>query len=214
MALTIEIFPDGTAELGIDSPEMDAADRGELSSITAAFGHLLPVGEHTLSDWARHIEGAHPESVVASAYAGRLREIERQYTPPLPGLDWVIEHGPNTVGRDWVAGDIHGQYGKFMRALEAVGFDVERDRLFQVGDLIDRGRNSRQCLELAFEPWFYACLGNHERLALDALREGQDSGAWDLWFRNGGSWIYGEDIREVKTLLEAALPHLPLAREV
>jgi serine/threonine protein phosphatase 1 len=121
-------------------------------------------------------------------------------------------HAANRHGRTFVAGDIHGQYDALMTALHRVGFDRDRDILYQVGDLIDRGKDSFQCLSLAFEPWFRGVLGNHEQLAIDALREGGGH-VWDLWFANGGSWAYLEDVREVRSILEEALRYLPLARE-
>lgn len=129
--------------------------------------------------------------------------------PPHPAFE---RHAANAHGRTFVAGDIHGQYDALMTALDRVGFDRNSDILYQTGDLIDRGQDSFKCLSLAFEPWFRGVLGNHEILAINALREGAESQAWDLWFANGGAWIYLEDAREVRSILEEALRHLPLAR--
>jgi len=125
----------------------------------------------------------------------------------------LIKHDRNEKGRDFFVGDIHGQYELLMEAMARVGFDKARDRLFSVGDLIDRGSDSFECLSLAFEPWFYGVRGNHEMLAYDALNEGTGQ-AWDLWQINGGSWVYLHGVHEVRTILNAALEHLPYAREV
>ncbi|XKH58874.1 metallophosphoesterase [Halomonas sediminis] len=124
----------------------------------------------------------------------------------------LVTHATNRDGRDWVAGDIHGQYDTLFEALAQAGFDRKHDRLFQVGDLIDRGRDSFKCLSLAFEPWFFGVLGNHEQLALDAFRTG--GSAWELWMLNGGKWVYSENPNEVAAVLEEAVKHLPLAREI
>ncbi len=124
-----------------------------------------------------------------------------------------LRHAANHTGRDYVVGDIHGQYGLLQEALKAVEFNRHQDRLFSVGDVIDRGKDSHTCLSLLFEPWFYPVLGNHERMALDALRN-VGGPAWDHWIDNGGAWVLGEDLREVATLLADALRHVPLAREV
>ncbi|MCW8994392.1 MAG: protein phosphatase, partial [Psychromonas sp.] len=48
----------------------------------------------------------------------------------------------NDQGRDFFVGDIHGKYGLLMLALSNVNFNANVDRLFSVGDLIDRGEAS------------------------------------------------------------------------
>lgn len=68
----------------------------------------------------------------------------------------------NTLGTDYVVGDIHGQYEKLMTQLSQMSFDFRRDRLFSTGDLIDRGPHSERCIQLLEEPWFFSVIGNHE----------------------------------------------------
>lgn len=128
-------------------------------------------------------------------------------------MELITKHEANTSGRDFFVGDIHGQYGLLMEAMARVEFDTNRDRLFSVGDLVDRGSESFECLLLAFEPWFYGVRGNHEMLAHAALNEGSGR-AWDLWQINGGSWVYRYNVHEVRSILNAALEHLPYARMV
>jgi len=103
----------------------------------------------------------------------------------------------NEQGKDYIVGDIHGCLTLLLRLLDAVNFDKSRDRLFSVGDLIDRGPHSLECLYLSASPWFYAVQGNHELLLLDCfsdyLQTGQltdfeDVADSDL-FRNGGDWV-------------------------
>jgi hypothetical protein len=48
----------------------------------------------------------------------------------------------NQVGRDFVVGDIHGCFSKLSAELERLRFDRDVDRLFSVGDLVDRGPES------------------------------------------------------------------------
>ncbi|WP_104204511.1 metallophosphoesterase [Billgrantia saliphila] len=127
-------------------------------------------------------------------------------------MNRLEKHEANNKGRDFFVGDIHGQFDLLMHAMRSVDFDKKVDRLFCVGDLIDRGADSFKCLSLAFEPWFYGVRGNHEMLAHDAFR---DTGkAWDLWQMNGGSWVYLEEAQEVRIILGEALRYLPHARQV
>lgn len=104
----------------------------------------------------------------------------------------------NQLGKDYVIGDLHGCRTLLDRLLEAVDFNPETDRLFSVGDLIDRGPDSAGCLQLLNHPWFYAVQGNHERmfqdffadyLAGDPIRDLGDTIGDFLW--NGGEWVAG-----------------------
>ncbi|WP_043447204.1 metallophosphoesterase [Halotalea alkalilenta] len=116
----------------------------------------------------------------------------------------------NDQGVDYVVGDLHGHFDLLMAALDDVDFDRTRDRLFCVGDLIDRGPRSFDCLKLVLEPWFHSVRGNHEEMAFDAIFKQQ----WRMWLPNGGTWAGEVNPRELKELLERALPRLPLAMEV
>lgn len=126
----------------------------------------------------------------------------------------LARHQANTRGRDFFVGDIHGEYRQLEDALQKVDFRPAEDRLFCVGDLIDRGADSLDCLLLAFKPWFHAVRGNHEELARVALQEGAESSAWALWMVNGGAWVTESGVGKAREALERALRHLPLAREV
>lgn len=116
----------------------------------------------------------------------------------------------NILGHDYVVGDIHGCYQLLARELERIGFDHGRDRLFSVGDLIDRGPCSLDCLKLVFEPWFHAVRGNHEMLAQEALERGR----WSPWLLNGGDWARGQDRQLLRRLLQQALARMPYALEI
>ncbi len=94
-------------------------------------------------------------------------------------------------------GDLHGCYDLLERLLEQVSFDTSCDRLFSVGDLIDRGPDSMRCLQLLAEPWFYAVQGNHEIMMLNFfspyLLTGKLESLGEIYesdfLANGGSWI-------------------------
>ena len=92
----------------------------------------------------------------------------------------------NTQGHDYVVGDVHGDYERLTNLLSVINFDVKVDRLFSVGDLIDRGPDSAKCLELLNEPWFFAVLGNHEDMLINASKDPAEE--MELWVQNGGEW--------------------------
>ena len=68
----------------------------------------------------------------------------------------IERYARNNTGRDFVVGDIHGCFSGLEAALDNVGFDVQIDRLFAVGDLIDRGRESARVIDFLKSPWFFS----------------------------------------------------------
>lgn len=109
----------------------------------------------------------------------------------------------NTTGRDFVVGDIHGCYDLLMQKLDEVKFKKVTDRLFSVGDLIDRGMQSEKCMRLVSEDWFYAVRGNHEQMMIEAVLNRQPH-IKDLWLHNGGSWSMFLDDDELYELADLA----------
>lgn len=129
-----------------------------------------------------------------------------------------LEVEQNKVGHDWVVGDIHGCFDLLRDLLGTIGFDSNVDRLFSVGDLVDRGPESRQCLEWLDKPWFYAVRGNHEDLAIKyALACRNDPhAAMDMkhmYEANGGKWFIELDA-ERQYKYSATFAKLPLAIEL
>lgn len=115
----------------------------------------------------------------------------------------------NVHGRDFVVGDIHGHTELLNQLLDNVAFDRSIDRLFAVGDLVDRGPNSADTLRLVLEPWFFSVMGNHELMLLDAV-SGQFPNAMSCWVMNGGGWWSGEP-ETVQQELAAIAKSLPIA---
>jgi len=120
-------------------------------------------------------------------------------------------HEINSSGQDFVVGDIHGCYDDLRERLKDVDFDPERDRLFSVGDLIDRGPQSFEALEWLSKSWFHACIGNHEDMLLRAPYDENTRLNWVLF--NGGDWWMKLD-DETRREFEAALRRLPMVMEV
>lgn len=119
-----------------------------------------------------------------------------------------LHFGPNEKGEDYVVGDIHGCFSHLMRDLDSLSFDPSKDRVFCVGDLIDRGQESHRALEFLDKPWFHSVRGNHEQLLVDSYEE-VSSRDYDLyprgtnlrlWQSNGGYWAASvvSDLKEFK----------------
>lgn len=116
----------------------------------------------------------------------------------------------NQGGRDFVVGDIHGMFTHLEALLARIDFCPATDRLFSVGDLVDRGPHSMASLDWLTRPWFHACRGNHEQFALDS----GDPEQLDLWVNyNGGQWWLDLTPPE-RERVRQAFGRLPLAMEV
>lgn len=122
----------------------------------------------------------------------------------------VCRHAANTAGRDFVVGDLHGCVDALRYLLREIVFDPACDRLFSVGDLVDRGSQSEQALALLDKPWFFPVLGNHEE-ALCLVAEGSmRRSAWDAL---GGDWARSVPDRILHAYARR-LRTLPLVRVV
>lgn len=116
----------------------------------------------------------------------------------------------NTAGRDLVVGDIHGNFSKLQAALDAVGFDPSRDRLFSVGDLVDSGPESEAAAEWLAKSWFHAVCGNHEKMAIDYVAGCCDEGMYAM---NGGRWFLALQ-RDDQRRIAGQFAALPIALEI
>lgn len=126
-------------------------------------------------------------------------------------MSGVIHVARNTRGRDLAVGDVHGHFSRLREALERVEFDPVRDRLFSVGDLVDRGPECEDVLDWLDQPWFHAVQGNHEALAISHVR-----GEWldySQYRAAGGGWFLDLDEASQARFAER-FAKLPLALEV
>ncbi len=83
-------------------------------------------------------------------------------------------------------GDVHGHYDGLMQLLEQIHPDQD-DRIYFVGDLIDRGPSSAQVIDLVRQHAYPCVLGNHEQLLLNAFaRENTNGQALHGWLYCGG----------------------------
>lgn len=108
----------------------------------------------------------------------------------------VHYYSRNYDGVDYVVGDIHGCFDSLERELDRIGFNVRCDRLFSVGDLIDRDSKSHLALDYIARGWFIPVLGNHEEFLLQTAQQGPKSHVATLWRGNGGAWFFDADTGE------------------
>jgi len=114
----------------------------------------------------------------------------------------------NEEGRDFVVGDLHGCKALFLNSLKDINFNGEIDRVFSVGDLVDRGADSMGCLELLYKPWFHSVLGNHDRFFIEGIMYGRNLNLWD---QNGGIWRHNFDPDDLFILADLAKRTMPMS---
>lgn len=86
----------------------------------------------------------------------------------------------------FAVGDVHGEYGLFQQVLEQ--FEPTTQQLLLIGDLNDRGKQSKQCflkaLELVEKYDAIYLRGNHEEYFLQFLRDPEE--LFQSYVYNGG----------------------------
>lgn len=118
----------------------------------------------------------------------------------------------NVDGKDYICSDIHGHFSILQAELDSIGFDESCDRLFSLGDLIDRGDESHLALEWLAKPWFFAIQGNHERMLINTVEQESEMlrRQWLMW---GGEWAENYDFEALRPFYEA-FSKLPIAIEL
>ena len=100
---------------------------------------------------------------------------------------YKIKAGNET--RVFFVGDVHGEYSSLINKLEKVNFDKKKDLLVFVGDLVDRGKEIKQVLDLFLEyECFVGVIGNHDNYMFNAFKD-------DIWIkdeRNGSHQTVGQ----------------------
>lgn len=94
----------------------------------------------------------------------------------------------------YAIGDIHGRFDLLVKALNTIHLRDDPDKtIVFLGDYVDRGAESADVIDRLIELEKYSggmkvvCLmGNHERMMLDALENGNSYGYMSSWLMNGG----------------------------
>jgi len=80
--------------------------------------------------------------------------------------------------REFVITDIHGQYKKLKQVFEKAEFNIWNDRLFCLGDLCDRGPDSKKVIDLLMQVQnLNLCVANHDFWLIE----------W-MMFRHASEW--------------------------
>lgn len=92
------------------------------------------------------------------------------------------------MNRTFAIGDIHGCHEAFQRMLFDEIKITRQDKLYCIGDYIDRGRNSKEVIDTIIslkEKGYriHTVRGNHEQMMMES---GQSEEHFELWFMNGG----------------------------
>lgn len=125
--------------------------------------------------------------------------------------NYIKYFSKNILGYDYVVGDIHGCYSLLYQELENIDFNPEVDRLFCVGDLVDRGPESLEVLDILAKPWFHSVIGNHDLMAIEWLDGGASS--FELYKQHGGQWFIDLDPTTQNIIVEQ-FQKLPLIIEI
>ena len=86
--------------------------------------------------------------------------------------------------RTLVIGDIHGRVDALKEVLTLSQFDYDNDKLIVLGDVVDGGRHSKQCVDelLKIKNLIYIW-GNHDIWFMDWMKRGFELPAW---YHQGG----------------------------
>lgn len=140
----------------------------------------------------------------------------------------------NPMTRRIFIGDVHGHYDALMILLDAIAPNTE-DRVYFVGDLVDRGPKSAQVVDFVMNGPYECILGNHEQMLVEVMADPEipehfrqswlysgghatlkSYGDRDIpeehlvWLRNLPSYL---DLGDIWLVHAGVDPHLPLEQQ-
>lgn len=121
---------------------------------------------------------------------------------------YVKRFGVNTLGRDIACGDVHGHFDEVDVELERIGYNKAVDRLFIVGDLVDRGPKSHEAAAWLAKHNAESVRGNHDNHLVNYATRPK----W-LNHKDKGAWFKYLDFRDQDVLLDK-FNELPVLIEV
>lgn len=102
----------------------------------------------------------------------------------------------------YIIGDVHGEYGSLLQLVKQL---PKKSNLIFVGDLVDRGRKSKEVIEFVRKNNHQCVLGNHEKMMIDYVKSFKISYPnlpsmiyWHTWINNGGKQtLFSYDVIEI-----------------
>ncbi len=93
---------------------------------------------------------------------------------------------PTDFPRRVFVSDVHGHYDGLVKLFEAIAPN-DQDKIYFVGDLIDRGPDSAKVVDFVIKNKYECILGNHEQMLLDTVGKGNISSDFlQAWLFSGG----------------------------
>lgn len=84
----------------------------------------------------------------------------------------------------YVTSDVHGRLDRLKKLLQVIEFSID-DKLYIIGDLVDRGAESIETIEFVMDnPQIEVIMGNHDEMMLHSLKY-KDQLQIERWARNG-----------------------------
>ncbi|HEY5533606.1 MAG TPA: metallophosphoesterase [Ignavibacteria bacterium] len=124
-----------------------------------------------------------------------------------------------------VIGDIHGCYNTLMDLYKKIC--KFPSNIYCVGDVIDRGINSRRAVQFLIDKKIKSVIGNHEHWFLDTVNYRQDISYFRKWVAYGGdstveSYMPGDTNTTIKDFIDEVehcghyefISHFPLKYEI
>ncbi|WP_455233152.1 metallophosphoesterase [Geopseudomonas aromaticivorans] len=136
-----------------------------------------------------------------------------------PAYTPVLRLPINLTGRDFIIGDVHGDFDPVIEGMREARFDGRVDRILSVGDLIDRGPGSHRVVRFLQQPYVHAVRGNHEDMLLQMYAGGDLADdvmeviIQRFGMRNGMGWWLDISPEQRTAILDVLRP-LPVAIEV
>lgn len=114
--------------------------------------------------------------------------------------------------RLFFVGDIHGEYNNLIKKMKEVSFDVNNDKLIFVGDLVDRGSEIKNVLNLFIKyDAFYGVIGNHDNYMFNAFVDK----TWENDKRNGSEQTIEQlELKNIKSYSKKLLKKMSLILEI
>ena len=127
----------------------------------------------------------------------------------------TVRVGENsTGGRDFVVGDVHGEFEALDATLASLGLQPTRERLFALGDLIDRGPRGADALAwMESGRIVLSVRGNHEQMLLERI-EGAESDPGERVPWRMQRWFMCDVARAYWARWKAMIQTMPIAATV